>query len=176
VKSGIIRDRQRFKCKSCSYYFSVDKLGKQIDNYTVIKALQLYIEGVSYREIERLLGISHVSVMNWVKKYNIKTRQDIEELIIYAIYYLIIISIFMLCINYSLIYSNQYYIIIINMIIYILLVSVIRIKLSSVLYYILLTIGYSVILVVIKIYIEVSIMIGNIIDIYLLGIIVVLIN
>jgi hypothetical protein len=38
----------------------------------VNKALQLYLEGLTYREIERILGISHVSIMNWVKKYNIK--------------------------------------------------------------------------------------------------------
>jgi transposase len=38
----------------------------------VTKALQLYIEGLSSREIERLLGISHVSVMNWVKQYGLK--------------------------------------------------------------------------------------------------------
>lgn len=72
IKSGVINNRQRYKCKSCGYYFTVSKLGKRIDNYLVIKALQLYIEGVSYREIERLLGISHVSVMNWVKKYRVK--------------------------------------------------------------------------------------------------------
>ncbi|OEK07168.1 IS1/IS1595 family N-terminal zinc-binding domain-containing protein [Roseivirga misakiensis] len=71
-KSGVINGRQRFKCKQCSYYFTVAKLGKQIDSYLVVKALQLYIEGVSYREIERILGVSHVSVMNWVKKYNVK--------------------------------------------------------------------------------------------------------
>lgn len=72
IKSGVVNGRQRFKCKDCSYYFSVDKIGKNIDEYYVTKALQMYIEGVSYREIERLLGVSHVSVMNWVKRYNIK--------------------------------------------------------------------------------------------------------
>ncbi|MEO0552336.1 MAG: helix-turn-helix domain-containing protein [Bacteroidota bacterium] len=41
----------------------------------MIKALQLHLEGISYREIERLLGVSHVSVMNWVKKYNIKAPE-----------------------------------------------------------------------------------------------------
>jgi transposase len=50
----------------------VQKEGKKISDYYVTKALQLYVEGVSYREIERLLGISHVSVMNWVKSYGIK--------------------------------------------------------------------------------------------------------
>lgn len=72
VKSGIINHRQRYKCKTCNYFFTVQKAGKKIDDYYVTKALQLYVEGVSYREIERLLGISHVSVMNWVKSYKIK--------------------------------------------------------------------------------------------------------
>ncbi|MHA7844332.1 MAG: transposase-like zinc-binding domain-containing protein [Winogradskyella sp.] len=72
VKSGIVNHRQRYRCKSCNYYFTVNKLGKKIDDYYVNKALQLYLEGLTYREIERILGISHVSIMNWVKKYNIK--------------------------------------------------------------------------------------------------------
>lgn len=71
VKSGIINKRQRYKCKSCNYFFTVNKLGKKIDQYYVTKALQLYLEGLTYREIERILGVSHVSVINWVKKYNI---------------------------------------------------------------------------------------------------------
>ncbi len=72
IKSGVVNNRQRYKCKSCSYFFSVNKIGKKIDDYYVNKALQLYLEGLTYREIERILGISHVSIMNWVKKYNIK--------------------------------------------------------------------------------------------------------
>lgn len=78
VKSGVIKGRQRYKCKKCSYYFTVNKLGKEIDSYYVNKALQLYLEGLSYREIERILGISHVSIINWVKKYNVKRPFSIE--------------------------------------------------------------------------------------------------
>ena len=78
VKSGIVKERQRYKCKKCSYYFTVNKIGKQIDSYYVNKALQLYLEGLSYREIERILGISHVSIINWVKKYNIKRPYSTE--------------------------------------------------------------------------------------------------
>lgn len=78
VKSGVINDMQRFKCKNCNYHFTIEKIGKSIDSYYVIKALQLYIEGVTYREIERILGVSHVSVINWVKKYNIKTPEFVE--------------------------------------------------------------------------------------------------
>ncbi len=72
VKSGIIKERQRFHCKDCNYFFTVKKLGKQIDDYFVTKALQLYLEGLSYREIERIIGVSHVTVSSWIRKYNIK--------------------------------------------------------------------------------------------------------
>jgi transposase-like protein len=76
IKSGVVKGRQRYRCKNCNYSFTVLKEGKQIDPYYVIKALQLYIEGVSYREIERILGISHVTVINWVKKYSIKMPEN----------------------------------------------------------------------------------------------------
>lgn len=78
TKSGVIGDRQRFKCKKCRYHYTVAKVGKEINSYYVIKALQLYIEGVSYREIERLLGVSHVSVMNWVKKYGVNAPRQTD--------------------------------------------------------------------------------------------------
>ncbi|MBT0811205.1 IS1 family transposase [Litoribacter ruber] len=78
VKSGFSGGRQRYKCKKCNYYFSVNKIGKSIDKYYVVKALQLYIEGISYREIERILGVSHVSVMNWVKQYKIKAPENTD--------------------------------------------------------------------------------------------------
>ena len=72
VKSGIIKGRQRFLCKKCNYYFTVNKIGKKIDNYYVIKALQLYLEGLSLREIERIIGVSHVTISNWIKEFNVK--------------------------------------------------------------------------------------------------------
>jgi transposase-like protein len=72
VKSGIINERQRYTCKSCNYAFTVFKLGKKIDEYYVTKGLQLYLEGLSFREIERIIGVSHVTISNWVKSYNIQ--------------------------------------------------------------------------------------------------------
>ena len=72
VKSGVVNSKQRYLCKNCKYFFTVNKIGKKIDDYYVTKALQLYLEGLSYREIERILGVSHVTVSNWVKTFNIK--------------------------------------------------------------------------------------------------------
>lgn len=86
IKSGIVKERQRYSCKNCRYNFTVSKPGKGIDPYFVTKALQLYIEGVSYREIERLLGISHVSVMNWVRKYKVKAPENSEYRPTYKIF------------------------------------------------------------------------------------------
>jgi transposase-like protein len=72
VKSGVINSKQRYLCKKCNYFFTVNKLGKKIDDYYVTKAMQLYLEGLSYREIERIIGVSHVTISNWVKTFNIK--------------------------------------------------------------------------------------------------------
>jgi transposase-like protein len=76
VKSGIVKNRQRYLCKPCNYFFSVNKLGKKIDDYYVTKALQLYLEGLSFREIERIIGVSNVSISNWVKEFKIKKPEN----------------------------------------------------------------------------------------------------
>ncbi len=31
----------------------------------------MYLEGLSYREIERIIGVSHVTVSNWVKEFKV---------------------------------------------------------------------------------------------------------
>lgn len=72
IKSGVINSKQRYLCKNCKYFFTVNKIGKKINDYYVTKALQLYLEGLSFREIERILGVSHVTISNWVKSFNIK--------------------------------------------------------------------------------------------------------
>lgn len=78
VKSGIINRKQRYLCKNCNYFFTVNKIGKKIDNYYVTKVLQLYLEGLSYREIERIIGVSHVTISNWIKIFNIKKPSQVN--------------------------------------------------------------------------------------------------
>jgi DNA invertase Pin-like site-specific DNA recombinase len=86
VKSGVINSKQRYLCKKCNYYFTVNKLGKKIDDYYVTKALQLYLEGLSYREIERIIGVSHVTVSNWVKEFKIKKPSHADDHPTYKIF------------------------------------------------------------------------------------------
>ena len=78
VKSGVVNSKQRYLCKQCKYFFTVNKLGKKIDDYYVTLAMQLYLEGLSYREIERIIGVSHVTVRNWVKEYKIKKPPHVD--------------------------------------------------------------------------------------------------
>ena len=72
--------------KKCNYYFTVNKIGKKIDNYYVTKALQLYLEGLSFREIERIIGVSHVTVSNWIKEFKIKKPSHADYHPTYKIY------------------------------------------------------------------------------------------
>ncbi len=69
VKSGIIKGAQRYKCKICGYNYTVER--KSTAKHESIKrfALMLYMEGLGYHSIARLLNVSHVAVLNWVNKY-----------------------------------------------------------------------------------------------------------
>jgi len=39
------------------------------------QAIQLYLEGLGFRSIERILGMSNVTVMNWVKELGQKIQE-----------------------------------------------------------------------------------------------------
>jgi transposase-like protein len=79
-KFGIVRNKQRYKCKDCSFNFTTSEpRGKP--NELKIKALQLYLEGLGLRAIGRVLGVSQVSILNWIKKFgdNLPTASKPEK-------------------------------------------------------------------------------------------------
>ena len=78
IKNGIIRGLQRYKCKSCGFNFSVERHSNEYPKSTRRKALQLYLEGLGLRSIGRALGVSNVSVLNWIRKFGeeVKTLQS----------------------------------------------------------------------------------------------------
>ena len=69
IKYGRCQGAQRYKCKRCAYHFSVPTMQRGIDQQYVQLCMKLYLEGMGFRAIERVVGVSHVSVINWVKKY-----------------------------------------------------------------------------------------------------------
>ena len=47
----------------------MSKLGQVKPLEGLRMALQLYLEGLSFRGIERILQVSHVTVMRWVRQW-----------------------------------------------------------------------------------------------------------
>ena len=68
VKNGRSRHgNQRYRCKSCGATFG-DLDARLVPNDLKESALRHYAEGVGLRATERLVGVSHNSVINWVKQ------------------------------------------------------------------------------------------------------------
>lgn len=73
VKDGIVRLKQRYQCKECSYRYTVEY--KNVSPFTKKNALHLYLEGLGFRSIGRYLNVSHVAVFNWIKSYGEKVEE-----------------------------------------------------------------------------------------------------
>ena len=68
-KNGIVGWRQRYKCSDCGYNYTVELKSTAFSASVKKQALQLYLEGLGFRSIGRFLGVSHVSVQKWIKKF-----------------------------------------------------------------------------------------------------------
>ncbi len=69
IKSGVVKERQRYKCKECAYHYSVIQKSDTSKESERRLALTLYLEGLGFRSIGRILGFSHVAVYNWIKAF-----------------------------------------------------------------------------------------------------------
>ena len=66
VKNGCSRHgRQRWLCRGCGKT-SGEKDHRRVEPAKRASALAHYLEGVGLRATERLVGVSHNAVMNWV--------------------------------------------------------------------------------------------------------------
>ena len=69
VKAGFTRNLQRYKCKSCGCFYSVESKSDVKSLEQKRAALEMYLEGMGFRAIGRVLGISYGTVYQWVKKW-----------------------------------------------------------------------------------------------------------
>ena len=69
VKSGIVRQQQRYKCKDCGCNYTLSFEQNLEKEKKRRFALSMYLEGLGFHSIGRLLGVSHVSVLNWIRNY-----------------------------------------------------------------------------------------------------------
>ena len=82
-KDGIVKGRQRYKCKACNYRYTVEQKSDVKSKETKRMALEMYLEGVGFRAIGRLLKISFVTVYYWIKDWgeqaaSLKSDNSIE--------------------------------------------------------------------------------------------------
>jgi transposase len=59
-KDGVVKGRQRYKCKDCGFRYTVVSGSKAKPLHVTKLALQLYLEGFGFRSIGRFLGVSNV--------------------------------------------------------------------------------------------------------------------
>lgn len=74
VKNGSVKGIRKWKCKDCRYQFSKDVLSGKSDEVKRL-ALHMYLEGLGLRSIGRILGVSNVAVLKWVKKAAIEIKR-----------------------------------------------------------------------------------------------------
>ena len=67
VKVGFQSGKQRYRCKACKRAFLPDAQRGYPEEIKQ-KALALYMEGLGFRAIGRLLGVSNVAVLKWVRQ------------------------------------------------------------------------------------------------------------
>ena len=69
VKNGHIKGRPRFRCKECGYDYTVMQKSTSVPTDKKRLALQMYLEGLGFNSIGRILNVSHVAVMKWIQRY-----------------------------------------------------------------------------------------------------------
>ena len=67
-KDGYVLGRQRYLCKDCGRHYTVEKKSDVKPLETRKLALQMYLEGLGFRAIGRVLGINYATVYYWVKE------------------------------------------------------------------------------------------------------------
>ncbi len=66
-KAGFACNKQRHECPKCGYKFTRTKPRGKPKSMKKM-ALKMYLEGMGFRAIGRLLEVSHVSVYRWIRE------------------------------------------------------------------------------------------------------------
>jgi len=69
TKSSSGKCKSQYKCKSCNYRYTVEYKLTSKPPETRHLALEMYLEGMGFRQIGRILRISYVTVYKWIRKW-----------------------------------------------------------------------------------------------------------
>ena len=79
IKDGIVKARQRYFCKRCQYHYTVSQKSNEKPPETRQLAQEMYLEGLGFRAIGRLLKVSHTAVFGWIKKAGQSVDLPVED-------------------------------------------------------------------------------------------------
>ena len=81
-KNGHHRGKQRYKCKECNRQFLEFLTTPGYDHQTKEQCLKMYVNGMGFRAIERVTGVDHTTIINWVKQIGdkLETAPSSEEI------------------------------------------------------------------------------------------------
>jgi AcrR family transcriptional regulator/transposase-like protein len=68
AKNGHRHDKQRYICKDCGKQFAQEYSIRGYPPQIKQQCLELHQQGISFRQIERQTGVSHNTVINWVRQ------------------------------------------------------------------------------------------------------------
>jgi transposase len=68
VRNGLMRGRQRYRCKGCGLNFT-DTPPRGMPLATRVTAVLLHLSGLSMNRTAKLLGVSTPSVMTWIGQF-----------------------------------------------------------------------------------------------------------
>jgi transposase-like protein len=68
VKNGLMRGKQRYRCKACGLNFT-DTPPRGMPPAMKVTAVLLYVSGLSMNRTAKLLGVSTPTVMVWIERF-----------------------------------------------------------------------------------------------------------
>src|SRR3712207_9149618 len=77
VKNGLMRGKQRHRCKACGLNFT-DTPPRGMPLRVKVTAVLLHLSGLSMNRIARLLGVSTPTVMAWIERFAEVYAQKLE--------------------------------------------------------------------------------------------------
>ncbi|WP_413617047.1 helix-turn-helix domain-containing protein [Hymenobacter latericus] len=77
-KNGRMNGEQRYRCRLCGYNYTCGTgTGYSVEHRQL--ALRLYLEGMGLRAIGRVLDVSNVTVLRWMRAYGRRAEQQAAE-------------------------------------------------------------------------------------------------
>jgi transposase-like protein len=71
---------QRCICNSCKFTYTHNPKSREKSDEVKALALRTYYSGVSARGVGKIFGMSHINVMNWIKKNSGSVDKSADEI------------------------------------------------------------------------------------------------